>query len=182
MRQPSFRKRARRLLKHLKDTQDTDSSITPPTIFAIKHLLQLNKSCKLIEVKIDSMAANCPFQSHRSLLPRFIVSQLEEQRLTERDGERVSVPPVVAFANRSLPSASGLDTLWPTLFRWYYPPRHRTYFVFAYINHSMARRTYTLTELLGLRANQASAEILAMTANPEMGRFSGCLAPSLAPD
>lgn len=182
MRQPSFRKRARRLLGNLKHLQDTDNTITPPTIFAIKHLLQLNKSCKLIEVKIDSMAANCSYQSHRSLLPRFIVSQLEEQRLTERDSERVSVPPIVAFAIQSLPSASGRDTLWPTLFRWYYPPQHRTYFVFAYINHSMARRTYTLTELLGLRANQASADILALAGNPEMGRFSGYLAPLLVPN
>lgn len=157
------------------DLQGTDSTITPPTIFAIKHLLQLNKSCKLIEVKIDSMAANCSFDSLRSFLPRFIVSQLEEQKLTERDSERVRIPPIVAFAIQSLPSASGFDTLYPTLFRWYYPPRHRTYYVFAYIKHSMARRTYTLTELLGLRANQASAEILAMAVNPEMGKFSGFL-------
>ncbi|KAK4101831.1 hypothetical protein N658DRAFT_515588 [Parathielavia hyrcaniae] len=32
----------------------------------------------------------------------------------------------------------------------------------------MARRTYTLTELLGFRANRAPADILAFTANPEL--------------
>ncbi|KAK4122525.1 hypothetical protein N657DRAFT_466128 [Parathielavia appendiculata] len=82
--------------------------------------------------------------------------------------ERVPVPPVVAFAIHSLPSASGRDKSYPTLFRWYYPPRHRTYLVFAHIKHIMARRTYTLTELLGLRANRAPAEILALAANPEI--------------
>lgn len=145
--------------------------ITPSTLFSIKHLLQLNPRCKFIEVKIDSLAANCPFESYRTLLPRFIVSQLDEQKLTDRCSERVPVPPIVAFVIQSLPSASGCDRLYPTLFRWYYPPRHRTYYVFAHINHSMARRTYTLTELMGLRANQASVESLAIARNPEIGMF-----------
>jgi hypothetical protein len=171
MRQPSLRKRARRLLQHLKELQDDDGIITAPTIFAIKHLLQLNNRCKFIEVKVDSLTANTPFESYRSLLPKFIVSQLEEQKLTDRGSERVPVPPIVAFAIQSLPSASGRDKSYPTLFRWYYPPRHRTYYVFAHINHNMARRTYTLTELLGLRANQTSAEILALAGNSEIGIF-----------
>jgi hypothetical protein len=169
MKQPSLRKRARRLLQHLKNLQEEDCTITPSTIFAIKHLLQLNNRCKFIEVKIDSLAANYPFDSHRPLLPKFIVSQLEEQKLTDYGSERVPVPPVVAFVIQSLPSASGGDKLYPTLFRWYYAPRHRTYYVFAHINHNMARRTYTLTELMGLRTSQVPGEILAMAGNPEIG-------------
>ncbi len=171
MKQPCHRKQARRLLQHLKDLQDFDKSITPSTVFAIKHLLQLYHRCKFVRVKIDSFADNTPLESLRSLLPNFIVSQLEEQKLTDRCSERVPVPPVVAVIIQSLPSASGLDSLYPTLFCWYYPPRRRTYYVFAHINHSMARRTYTLTELLGLRTNQAPAAFLAMAGNPEIGMF-----------
>lgn len=154
--------------------------MTPPTLFAIKHLLQLNKSCKFIEVKVDSIVANAPFETYRALLPKFVVSQLEEQRLTEKDSEKVPVPPVAAFVIQSLPSASGRDSLYPTLFRWYYPPLHRTYYLFAHINHSMARRTYTLTELMGLRANQASSKFMAMAGNPEIGMFYTCIVTSLA--
>jgi hypothetical protein len=174
MRQPSIRKRARRLLQHLKDLQLEDCTITPSTIFAIKHLLQLHNRCKFIEVKIDSMIANSPFESHRSLLPRFIVSQLEEQRLTDGNSEKVLVPPVVALLIQSLPSASGCDRLYPTLLRWHYAPRHRTYYVFAHINRNMARRTYTLTELMGLRTNHIPDEILPMARNPEIGRSCDC--------
>jgi hypothetical protein len=171
MKHPIQRRRARRLLDHLKSLQHNDKSITPCTVFEIKHLLQLYNRCKFIQVEIDSIVANTPLESCRSLLPNFIVSQLEEQKLTDRCSERVPVPPVVALIIQSLPSASGCDSLYPTLFRWYYPPQRRTYYVFAHINHSMARRTYTLTELLGLRPNQAPAAILAMARNPEIGMF-----------
>ena len=175
MRQPSLRKRARRLLQRLKDLQREDYTITPPTIFAIKHLLQLHNRCRFIEVKIDSMTANSPRETHRSLLPRFIVSQLEEQRLTDRNSEKVLVPPVVAFVIQSLPSGPDCDKLYPTLFRWHYAPRHRTYYVFAHIIHNMARRTYTLTELMGLRTNHIPDEILPMARNPEIGRSFGSI-------
>ena len=171
MKSPSDRRRARRLLKTLKDLQGEDGTITPPTLFAIKHLLQLHNRCRFVAVKIDSLVANSPLNSYRSLLPKFIVSQLEEQKLTDRCSETVPVPPIVAFVIQSLPSVSGRDSLHPTLFRWYYPPRHRTYYVFAHINHSMARRTYTLTELMGLRANPASQDFLAKAGNPEIGTF-----------
>lgn len=181
MRQPSHRKRARRLLKLLKELQDADRNITPPTLVAIKHLLQLNNRCKFIEVKVDSMTANSPIQSYRCLLPKFIVSQLEEQKLTDRRSERVAVPPIVAFVIQSLPSASCRDRLYPTLFRWYYQPCHRTYYVFAHINHNMARRTYTLTELMGLRVNHTSAEIQAMAENPAIGRFCTCFTDPRSP-
>lgn len=176
MGQPSLRRRSKRLLSHLKDLQGRDGWVTPPTIFAMKHLLQLSNRCKLVGVKIDSFVANCPHDSCRSLLPEFIVSQLEAQKLTDRLSETVPVPPIVAFVIQSLPSAVGSDTLYPTLFRWYYPPTCRTYYVFAHISHSMARRTYTLTELMGFRTNQVSGDILAMTGNPEIGM---CLSPSL---
>jgi hypothetical protein len=35
----------------------------------------------------------------------------------------------------------------------------------------MPRQTYTVTELLALRATQASGKIMAMAANPELGTF-----------
>lgn len=170
MRQPSYRKRVRRLLRLLKDLQEDDTAITPPTVFAIKHLLQLHHRCKLVEVTIDSLTANSPYESIRALLPIFIVSQLEGQKLTEWRSERVLVPPVAGFVIQSLPSVCGRERLYPTLFRWYYPPQHRTYYVFAHITHNMPRRTYTLTELLGLRATQTQAEIMAMSGRPELGK------------
>jgi hypothetical protein len=171
MRQPSHRRRAKRLLNLLKELQDSDCTITHPTLFAIKHLLLLHSRCKLIEVKIDSLAANSPLECCRSHLPKFIVSQLEAQRLTDHCSESVSVPTVVAFVIQSLPSGCDYGKSYPTLFRWYHPPRHRTYYVFAHIQHNMPRQTYTVTELLALRATQASGKIMAMAANPELGTF-----------
>lgn len=85
MRQSPASKRARRLLRELKGLQDEDYSITPSTLFAIKYLLQLHNRCRFIEVKIDSLAANNSVVFHRFILPKFIVSQLEEQKLTDRD-------------------------------------------------------------------------------------------------
>jgi hypothetical protein len=168
--QSPCRKRAKRLLELLKERQDADTGLTPPILFAIKHLLQLTHRCNLVEVNIDSLAVNRPLTSYRSLLPTFIVSQLEGQQLTEKCSEKVSVPPIAGFVIQSLPSVCGHEDLYPTLFRWYYPPRHRTYYVFAYITHNMPRRTYTLTELLGLRMTRTSGdEVLTLSENPEFG-------------
>lgn len=169
MRQPSHRRRSKRLLKLLKDLQEDDYTITAPTLLAAKHLLQHHHRCNLIKVKVDSAAANSPFETHRNLVPKFIVSQLEEQKLTDRCSETVLVPPLVTFIVLSLPSLSARDKGHPTLFRWYCPLRRRTYYVFAYIKHEMARRTYTLTELLGLRGSAISDGIFALTDNPEFG-------------
>ena len=172
MKQSSIRKRARRLLMELKELQKDDYSVTPSTIFAIKHLLQFHNRCKFVEVKIDSFAANSPFEFDRSLLPKFIVSQLEGQRLTNRDSEKIPVPPIVAFAIQLLPSVTCCGKSYPTLFRWHYAPRHRTYYVFAHIKHNMGRQTYTLTELMGLRTDRVPDEVLAMANNPEIGTLN----------
>ena len=169
MRQPSHRIRSRRLLKLLKELQEDDYTITAPTLLAAKHLLQHHSRCTLVEVKFDALAPNCSFGTPRNFVPKFIVSQLEEQKLTDRCSENVVVSPVVVFIVLSLPSASGRDKGYPTLFRWYCQPRHRTYYLFAYLKRDMARRTYTLAELMGFRGNHTSNGISALVRNPEFG-------------
>lgn len=169
MRQPSQRIRSRRLLKLLKDLQEDDYTITAPTLLAAKHLLQHHTRCTLVEVKIDLVVADCSAEVHRNLVPNFIVSQLEEQKLTDRSSENVVVSPIAAFVILSLPGTSGRERGYPTLFRWYCPPRHRTYYLFAYLKRDMARRTYTLSELLRLRRSYTSNDIAALIRNPEFG-------------
>lgn len=173
MRQSSGRKRARRLLRRLKLLQEDDHEITSPTIFAMKYLLQLHNRCKSIEVKIDCCRENYPYPVDRFLLPKFIVSQLEEQRLTSRDSDTVQLPGLVGFVIQALPRAGGSSKVHPTLFRWHDPLRHRTYYVFAYIPLTMARRTYTLTELMGFRPTQdPTAQVMAVSRNNDLGKLN----------
>lgn len=168
----SHRKRSKRLLKLLRELQQDDYPITAPTLLAAKHLLQQYNPCTVVEVKIDSEAADLPFETHRRFLPNFIVSQLEEQKLTDKHSENVLVSPIVFFILLSLPILPGLHRTYPTLFRWYCPPRHKTYYIFAHLTRDMARQTYTLTELLSLRGNPATKGISALTGNPEFGNFN----------
>lgn len=176
MHQPSHRKRSKRLLKLLKALQKDDHPITPPTLLAAKHLLQNHHRCKLVKVKIDSAAANSPFESSRACLPGFIVSQLEEQKLTDQNSDRVFLSPIVVFILLSLPTLSGSESGYPTLFRWYCASRRRTFYLFAYIKHDMPRRTYTYTveELLALRGKPTSSGISSLARNPEFGTHPPC--------
>ncbi|KXX81661.1 hypothetical protein MMYC01_202016 [Madurella mycetomatis] len=161
MRQPSHRKRSKRLLKLLKGLQKDDYPITPPTLLATKHLLQNHHRCKFVNIKIDSAAANSPFESPRACLPNFIVSQLEEQKLTDKNSDRVFLSPIVVFILLSLATLSGSESGYPSLFRWYCASLRRTFYLFAYIKHNMPRRTYTYTveELLTLRGKPTSSGI-----------------------
>lgn len=170
MLQSSHRKRSKRLLKLLKELQEVDHAVTPPTLFAAKHLLQNHRRCTLITIRVDSVGASSPFESPRACLPNFIVSQLEGQKLTDPRNDHVLLSPIIVFVLLSLPTRSGSDSGYPTLFRWYCGLRRRTFYLFAYIKHDMSRRTYTLDELLALRGKPIASGILSVAGNPELGK------------
>jgi hypothetical protein len=170
-----LRRRARHLVKLLRELQTSDHPITAPLLIAAKHLLQ-HHCCRVITIKHPYQLDDFFFKTARVVLPRFIVSQLEEQVLTDpNDSEEILWPPHILFVCQNLANLRGGDRGYASLFRWYYPPDHRTYYFFAYIKFSMPRRTYTLSELLELRSSSDSRSIMSLTTNSELGTLSAQL-------
>ncbi|KAK3944489.1 hypothetical protein QBC46DRAFT_279743 [Diplogelasinospora grovesii] len=169
--QSSHRKRVKRLLRLLKELQKDDYVVTAPTLVEARHLLQISQRCVLVTIQTDP-TSTFSFDCGHTFIPRFILSQLEAQKLTDRSSSRVCISPPLTFILLSL-SGSAREQVFPTLFRWHCSAKHRTYFVFAYIKDNMARRSYTINELLNLRGTRIPIRLSALANHPELVRDSG---------
>ncbi|KAK3990509.1 hypothetical protein QBC44DRAFT_394463, partial [Cladorrhinum sp. PSN332] len=164
------KRRVKKVLKALSNLQDDDYIITAQTLIAAKHLLKHSSKCTAVLVTEEDALDDMAFWSPRHQIPRFIVSQLEVQRLTDQDSDLVRVSPLVSFVVLHAAPPDWQEKDYPTLFSWYSKPKHRYFCLFAYIKHKMGRQTYTISELLAFRGNEASPPtgVLTLANNPEL--------------
>jgi hypothetical protein len=171
MRQPTFRRQIKRLLRELRSLQEDDYPITAPCLVSAKHLLRNRRSryCSVVEL-IEDPALAPSFDVNRDKLPEYIVSQLEIQKLTPKGSQEVAINPLLAFVLDALPHRSETCTQYPALFTWYSKTAHRFYLIAAHIIFEMPSLSYTIQELLDLRGNQVNDQLLTVAENnPDIG-------------
>ncbi|KAI0518249.1 hypothetical protein F5B22DRAFT_654131 [Xylaria bambusicola] len=150
------RKIIRKLLVKLKHIQADDFPIPNPTIFEIKFYLKANRRCCTVFVQnTDALFYKLPLIS-LELVPRFITSQLEAQKIADKHRQSVQLSTVLAVLSEYIVADPIRTNSVPTLFFWYDTNKRRTFYLFAYLTHQMEPRTYSAAELLGLRRSQTS--------------------------
>lgn len=170
------RKIIRKLLVKLKHIQADDFPIPNPTILEIKFYLKTNRRCCTVFVRdTDALFYNLPLIP-LELVPRFITSQLEAQKIADKHRQSVQLSTVLIVLSEYIVADPIRDDSVPTLFFWYDHCRRRTFYLFAYLNHQMEPRTYSAAELLGLRRSQTTETchgVLAkLQADPEFGELN----------
>ncbi|KAI0402099.1 hypothetical protein F4802DRAFT_383638 [Xylaria palmicola] len=169
------RKITRKLYTKLKHNQADDVPIPNPTVLEIKFYLKTHRRCRTIFVNnSDVPHRGFPIISlkHTS---RFITSQLEAQRLTDKHRQSAQLSAILAVLSEYL-AADPIQTVsTPTLFFWRNTDRRRTFYLFAYLSHPMEARTYSAAELQALRRSQASETshclLARLKSDPEFDEF-----------
>ncbi|KAI1354138.1 hypothetical protein F5Y01DRAFT_321815 [Xylaria sp. FL0043] len=185
------RKIIRKLLVKLKHIQADDVPMPNPTILEIKFYLKANRRCCTVFIQ-DSNTLSCnPPIIPPELVPRFITSQLEAQKITDKHRQSVQLSTVLILLSEYIVADPIQTNSAPTLFFWYDTNRQRTLYLFAYLDHQMESRTYSAAELLGLRPPQVSETshgVLAkLKADPEFDELvskekgNGTQVPNRAP-
>ncbi|KAI0910224.1 hypothetical protein F4823DRAFT_562129 [Ustulina deusta] len=150
------RKIIRKLLVKLKHIQADDVPIPNPTILEIKFYLKTNRRCCAVPVKNDvALPYDLPIISS-ALVPCFITSQLEAQKIADKHRQSVQLSAILVVLSEYIVADPIQTDSAPTLFFWYDTNRRRTFYLFAYLNRQMEPRTYSAAELLGLRRSQTS--------------------------
>jgi hypothetical protein len=118
----------------------------------MKHTLRTSNRCSHVIMASDQ-AMSYWGEVDRRLVPRFILSQLELQRLTNNSLAPVSLSPLLAFLlDALLPPGSGIKGH-PTKFTWYDRLAHKTLHVYANIVLEMVSGKYTVKELFSIRGH-----------------------------
>ncbi|KAK8134660.1 hypothetical protein PG984_006672 [Apiospora sp. TS-2023a] len=150
----------KRLYKRLRTNQEEDHCLTAYQFVEIKHYLKNHRRCRHIVIKnnlpLDYLACSLPDN-----LPKFILSQLEAQRLITDDCRlSVQVWSAIQIISGCFSRSSSHPRLYPTLFCWRSPNKQRSYYIFAHLTRPMANRKYKASELLDLRDIRPSQDIL----------------------
>ena len=146
-------KRGQRLVKQLYELQLHDADLTAPVCISIKHYLRSSKYCRAIEIP-PGPDTKLGIETSRNEVSKFILSQLEVQRLTSQGPSAVIVlSPVIKFILSCLPLQLANERTVPTLFYWQSFSSHRTFCIFAFVSNkaTMPSSAYSAQELLGLR-------------------------------
>ncbi|ERT00171.1 hypothetical protein HMPREF1624_03540 [Sporothrix schenckii ATCC 58251] len=147
-------KRAKRLVNKLSELQYHDQELTGPICLSIKHDLRSSKYCKLAQV-FSGPDTVLDIPVARGSARKFIVSQLEAQKLTNQETSVVFFSPLIRYIVSCLPPVRGK---WPptaaTIFTWHCFRTHRTFCIFAFVDctTTMPSYKYTAQQLLELRA------------------------------
>lgn len=167
----SLRRRTKRLLKTLKRLQKDNAPVTPYILIEAKFRFLLSGRCSCVRVAYEELADG-RFDIPHNPLPNFILSQLEAQKLTDAISPRDSILPVLFFIDSSLSTDPSRQASFPTLFCWYCRPRHRTYYFFAHLNLKMPSKSYTIDELLALRAEDSPVALRSLAkSSPVLGEY-----------
>ncbi|KAI1083782.1 hypothetical protein F5B20DRAFT_525398 [Whalleya microplaca] len=169
---PNHKRITKHLYSKLKHGQEDDAPVTAPTLTEIKFYLKNHRHCSQIIVEgdpdSDDVLAELP-----SDIPRFILSQLEAQKIADIARTSPQISAVLLVICENLAHTPTQTEAFPTVFLCNSPDQHRTYCVFAYLNHHMASRTYCVKELLELRDPENSPSLLKkLKANQEISKCS----------
>ncbi|KAJ2906926.1 hypothetical protein MKZ38_009789 [Zalerion maritima] len=147
----SGRKRKKYFLRRLRECQLLDIYLTGGFCMEMKHRFSTTSRIPTVHVVVDNTFRS-PTNVSRHQIPSFIVSQLEAQSFIKTNKVKVPVNPPLYFVLATLSEnpASSKDA-YPTLFRWYLPDTHRSYWLFAFLSYAMTTTTYSVEQLLSLR-------------------------------
>jgi hypothetical protein len=187
MQSPATRRRARRLLKLLKNQQHFDTVLTPALVMSFKYLLTYNNLCTRVRVKFtrDPVTgrkedAFLRSETHRLDQAQFIVSQLEAWKIADPEKEQVTIPHALRIFLDCVVYDFKEEKGYPTVITWPCPIRHRTLYFFAYLNFDMPSGQYTIPELLELRKKgEVTRELVlkAMQPENELGQYTWMTPP-----
>lgn len=161
--------RDKRLDKSLKYAQEDDVALPAPTHVALKFRL---KNCKKIgQIKIEADdTLDPPSFELPTTIPQFLSFQLEAQKMADKNRIPTQIYVALLFITETLSKKPTRGWTFPTLFRYYSKSKHRTYFVFAYLDYYMDSRTYSVGELLELRHAQSSGTIKNLKSDHDIGK------------
>jgi hypothetical protein len=176
MPQKSQSKRAKKLLNQLFEVQSYDFELTAPLCLETKFLLKNSRHCTVVEVTGAGLGYGAP-KIPSTLIPRFILSQLEAQKLTRRRQPQIALTLLLDFVLSSLPAELSKANSSPTFFRWQCGESHRTYFIAAFItsNYGMSTGIYPIEALLRLRERHVPAALAALAEkDQDFGKLFTC--------
>ncbi|KAK3387456.1 hypothetical protein B0H63DRAFT_558964 [Podospora didyma] len=124
-----------------------------PEARRVKRLVEFLKES---EVRLQDLGCHrYPSKIHIFKEQQFIVSQLEAQKLTDSNSVYIRVL-IARIRTRYTQGPLNKENPegYPTLFRRQSKETHRTYVIWAELKDNMARKTYTIPKLLGLRSTR----------------------------
>lgn len=142
----------KQLYRQLRIFQAEDVIITAPVMLQIKFELKYHGGCNQIFIDNPTPSDN---KLHleisiylNQLLPQFLLSQLEAQRIADGSRSSLQLGAALAVATSFLDSNPTESPTYPTLFCWSSSENHRNYYLFAFLVCNMEARSYSAAELL----------------------------------
>lgn len=171
-----------RFERELRCAQEHDIPISGATFTAIRFRFNCNKDIRQIIISSETDHSLPSPSTSPLILPKFILSQLEAQRVADpnRIPPQLSVVLELISETFSKKPTRGKAFTFPTLFRYYHGEWTKTYFVFAYLDLQMESRKYTIDELQQLKTTYCRDALDKLCANHEVGKrirfslFSAC--------
>ncbi|KAK0658290.1 hypothetical protein QBC41DRAFT_287727 [Cercophora samala] len=145
-----------------------DFAVPAPWSVALKHHLYAERrKCRHIDIVGEGVC--WVSRVDRDSLPVFLVSQLENQKLTEEGSPFVWSTTLVSFVSSHLETRHWVSG-YPTLFQWRSEDNRRSYSLFAVLNINMPALKYTVDELMALGGAPVPvpARMSALANNPEL--------------
>ena len=163
---------ARRYAAGLRECQEKDYPLPTPCIFSIKYRFsRLSHKYQPISVESEALEGYTLIVD-RGLVPDFILSQLESQKLIPESIEKVPISPLVDFVLRFFPSNTSEG--FPTLLRTWSKSKHRHFFIFLFSRIKMSsKRCYSIEQLESLRKEAMPSELQhkLLEDDPELGEY-----------
>ncbi|XXG97001.1 hypothetical protein Hte_003294 [Hypoxylon texense] len=150
--------RNKRLGKSLKYAQRDDVALPAPTHVALRFWLKTRNDISQVKIENYDLIDLSSFEIPQTI-PQFLSFQIEAQKMADENRIPTQIYAAVVLIIETLSKKPTRGWTSPTLFRFYNKNRHRTYFVFAYLDYYMDSRTYSVDELLELRHLQSSGAI-----------------------
>ncbi|KAF3070941.1 hypothetical protein GL218_00369 [Daldinia childiae] len=162
-----------RFERELRCAQEHDIPISGTTFTAIRFRFNFYKDIRQIIVSSEINHPLPPPSTSPLTLPKFILSQLEAQRVADpnRIPPQLSVILELISGTLSKKPTRGKAFNFPTLFRYYHGEWSKTYLVYAYLDLQMESRKYTIAELQQLKTTYCRDALDKLCANHEVAEI-----------
>lgn len=161
----------KRLYKQLRKQQADDVPIPAPSLVGIKFYIKNHSDVTQISIEDDLPAKSSSGQPPLAHPSKFILSQLEAQRIANITSPSNQVFAALVVTSKFLAEDPRGPLCYPTLLTWHNSQNHRTYCLFAYLTCPMEPRVYSASELLELRNAFSPHDMLDTSKlNPDVGK------------
>ena len=155
----------KKLYRALKRAQADDVILSAPRIVEIRFYIKNdNRRAQRVTIANDFGPGDALVAPSFGVLPKFILSQLQAQKIADLSRASNQLLAALALASKCLARNPLQQPTYPTCFTWYNRETHRTHCVFGYILCQMESRVYSAAELLELRdvcSSQITPDMLA---------------------